>query len=100
MLDEGAAGRPGTVVISAIGGTAGVGKTALAVRWAHQVAHRFADGQLYVNLRGFDPPVPRRRPRRRSAGSWMPSGWRRNGSRGNMMPRRACTGACWPVSGC
>jgi DNA-binding SARP family transcriptional activator/tetratricopeptide (TPR) repeat protein len=59
LLDEPSAGR-GIVVISAIGGTAGVGKTALAVRWAHQVAERFPDGQLYVNLRGYDQdePVP------------------------------------------
>jgi tetratricopeptide (TPR) repeat protein len=60
LLDRPGRQAPGVVVISAISGTAGVGKTALAVHWAHMAVDRFPDGQLYVNLRGYDPgqPVP------------------------------------------
>ena len=57
-LVNGGADAGGTVMISAVSGTAGVGKSTLAVYWGHQVADEFPDGQLYVNLRGFGPSGP------------------------------------------
>jgi tetratricopeptide (TPR) repeat protein len=53
LLDR-PAGKGRATTITTIAGTAGVGKSALAVHWAHQVRERYPDGQLYVNLRGFE----------------------------------------------
>jgi DNA-binding SARP family transcriptional activator/tetratricopeptide (TPR) repeat protein len=58
VLDDRSRDDRGTAPVVIISGMAGVGKTALAIRFGRQVARRFPDGQLYVNLRGFDPSLP------------------------------------------
>ncbi|MGH8792764.1 MAG: BTAD domain-containing putative transcriptional regulator [Stackebrandtia sp.] len=57
-LDELLDAGEGAAVLSTVTGIGGVGKTALAVHWAHQRRGRFPDGQLHVNLRGFDRGEP------------------------------------------
>jgi tetratricopeptide (TPR) repeat protein/transcriptional regulator with XRE-family HTH domain len=54
----GIAAEPTALVISAVSGTPGVGKTALAIHWSQRSRFRFPDGQLYLNLRGYDPDSP------------------------------------------
>ena len=94
------AGTGDSVPVVVLSGTAGVGKTALAIRFGRQVAKRFPDGQLYVNLRGLDPGAPPMEPAEalrffldalasRRTASLLP--WR------NAPP---CSAAWWTASGC
>ncbi|OXM47533.1 ATP-binding protein [Amycolatopsis alba DSM 44262] len=58
LIDREANFPTNAVVITAVDGAAGIGKTALAVHWAHRVQTQFPDGTLYMNLRGYGPGVP------------------------------------------
>ncbi|MFF3457661.1 ATP-binding protein [Streptomyces sp. NPDC002730] len=58
LLAASDAGEPATLLITALVGAAGVGKSALAVHWAHAVRDRFPDGHLYLNLQGYDASPP------------------------------------------
>ena len=62
LLPDGSGTAPTSVVISGLAGMAGVGKTALALHWAHRVAERFPDGQLYVDLHGATAGLPALQP--------------------------------------
>ncbi|MFJ8441747.1 ATP-binding protein [Kitasatospora griseola] len=59
-LDAALAGQDGDAhaPVCVVAGTAGAGKTSFALRWAHRSRERFPDGQLYINLRGYDPGRP------------------------------------------
>jgi DNA-binding SARP family transcriptional activator/DNA-binding XRE family transcriptional regulator len=60
LLPDEPAATGTTLVVTAIAGAGGIGKSALAIHWAHRVRNRFSDGQLFVNLHGFGRGLPLR----------------------------------------
>ncbi|GAA1972818.1 tetratricopeptide repeat protein [Amycolatopsis minnesotensis] len=60
VLADVSARRRGAVAVVAIAGSPGIGKTTVAIHWAHRVRDRFPDGQLHVNLRGYAKALPMR----------------------------------------
>ena len=89
------------MVISAIDGTAGVGKTALARALGAPGRGPVPDGQLYVNLRGFDPSGGPATPAEAVRGFLDALGVPPRQDPARRWTRRpACTAACWPAGGC
>jgi len=80
-------------------GTAGVGKTALAVQWGHRARAKFPDGQLYVNLNGYSvgPPV---QPLQALSQFLRAVGVPPDQVPVDLAEAAACTGRCWPTGRC
>jgi hypothetical protein len=98
LLDP--AGGTGAVVVSAVAGLAGVGKTALAVHAGHaaRAAGWFPGGVLFIDLHGYDQ-APVHAGQALDAllrGRWV---FRASTSRTGRRRGRGCTGRCWPRSG-
>jgi hypothetical protein len=86
---------PGTVAIYVIDGMAGIGKTTFALHWAHHVVKHFEDGQLYLNLRGFDSSESAAAPAEALCALLYSLGVPPRHIPGDPTPVPACTGVSW-----
>ncbi|MEK8105875.1 hypothetical protein NKG94_13325 [Micromonospora sp. M12] len=100
VLRANAEANPGAVPVAVISGLAGVGKTALAVHWAHRVVENFPDGQLYANLEGYSHSGVVRSAEQVVRGFLTALGVSPGNCRSTRRSRQRCIAACWPADGC